>query len=488
MNQSLYIGVDIGTQSAKVLAASDTGEIVASASRPLTSTRSGDHHQQDPKQWWDAVCQASREVSSCFHPGYQVRGIAVDATSGTILLADKDGNALTPGLMYDDGRARAEAAEVNDKGAGLWSHLSYHIQPSWALPKLLWLLRHTSVPAGARLLHQNDWINLRLSSRFLPSDSSHALKTGYDLIGSRWPSELMQVLGVPQSILPEVVRPATRIGEVSFDASRETGLPAGTPILAGMTDGCAAQIASGSMEMGSWSSVIGTTLVVKGVTRSLLHDPSGVIYSHRSPDGLWLPGGASNTGAGAIAAAFAHAQLDHMNCDAELHGPTPLVVYPLLARGERFPFAAPDATGFTLGRAATPEERYRGILQGIALWERLCFDALRSLGSSTCGTFSILGGATQSHALNWMRADVLERELIIPAVTESAFGMAVLVAASESSLSLATRRMVRPGTSILPRRPFAHYAKQYAQLVVELNRRGWLPERLFQAASVEVYA
>ena len=45
-----------------------------------------------------------------------------------------------------------------------------------------------------------------------------------------------------------------------------TGIPAGTPIIAGMTDGCAAQIGAGALEVGSWNSVLGTTLVLKGVT------------------------------------------------------------------------------------------------------------------------------------------------------------------------------------------------------------------------------
>ena len=70
-------------------------------------------------------------------------------------------------------------------------------------------------------------------------------------------------------------------------------------------------------EAGSWNTVIGTTLVVKGATHELLHDPQGVVYSHRSADGLWLPGGASSTGAAAIATEFAADDLDRLNHAAE---------------------------------------------------------------------------------------------------------------------------------------------------------------------------
>ena len=266
--------------------------------------------------------------------------------------------------MYDDGRARSEAAEVNDKGATLWRELSYRVQASWALPKLLWMVRQGMMQAGAKLLHQNDWLNLRLAGRLLATDSSNALKTGYDLLRSCWPVEVLESLGIEASVLPEVVPPGTRIGEVDGRAARETGLPEGTPIFAGMTDGCAAQIASGATGVGSWNTVIGTTLVVKGATERLLHDPLGVVYSHRSMDGLWLPGGASSTGAGAIAAEFAAEQLPALNAFAEEHGPTPLVVYPLAGRGERFPFAASDAEPFALGEAGSVEERYVGCVAG----------------------------------------------------------------------------------------------------------------------------
>jgi D-ribulokinase len=81
---------------------------------------------------------------------------------------------------------------------------------------------------------------------------------------------------------------------------------------------------------------------------------------------------------------------------------------------------------------------------------------------------------------------LLERELSIPEVTEGAFGMAVLVAAAQSSLGEATSRMVRIQRTITPERPFAEYAEQYKTLVDELRSRGWLPETLRSAACTGV--
>ena len=132
-------------------------------------------------------------------PAGAVRGVAVDATSGTIVLVDRKGSPLTPGLMYDDTRATGFVDRVNAAGERVWAELGYgRMQPSWALPKLLWLLEaYPQLPRDARLAHQSDFVGRRLVGREVPADLSSALKTGAHLIEERWPADVMDALGVP---------------------------------------------------------------------------------------------------------------------------------------------------------------------------------------------------------------------------------------------------------------------------------------------------
>lgn len=474
MSEPVYLGIDLGTQSVRLLAVTAEGAIRSSASHPLASDREGVRHEQDPEQWWKALVHCARSAMRELGSGAELRGLAVDATSGTILLMDDRLRALTPGLMYDDGRAKAEVEQVNCAGSALWSELSYRMQASWALPKLVWLARNGAVSSGAHLAHQNDFINARLAGRRIATDFSNALKTGADLIRRQWPFHILERLLLPADLFPPLVLPGTRIGEVCASAAQSTGIPAGTPIFAGMTDGCTAQIASGATTVGSWSSVIGTTIVIKGMTPQLLHDPLGVVYSHLSPQGLWLPGGASSTGAGVIARQFGAADLPSLNQAAAAMQPTPVVAYPLAGKGERYPFIAPDAKGFVLGRSHSNAEKYLATLQGIAFIERLAFDRLRMLGAPTDGAFTISGGATRSKALNRIRASVLQKPLCLPAVTESAFGAAMLAAVQDSSMSEVSTRFVHIERTVDPERGFGAYAPQYVRLVDELEQRGWL--------------
>lgn len=552
---SAWIGIDLGTQSVRAMVVDAGGRVLGAAVRPLTSRRDGVRHEQDPEEWWQALAAATREALRDV-PAERIEGVAVDATSGTILLTAPDGTPLTPALMYDDRRAAAFVDRVNEVGAPVWERLGYRrMQANWALPKLLWLLG--DAPAGARPAHQSDFVNRRLAGREVATDLGNALKTGVDLIDERWPSDVLSALGVPAGVLPAVVRPGTRVGEVCAEAARATGIPQGTPLIAGTTDGCAAQLGAGALTPGSWNSVLGTTLVLKGVTREPVRDPLGVVYSHRAPDGSWLPGGASSTGAGVLSRDLPGRDLDALSLEAATRyspatstglthgregssgatygrvdspggtdgrrdsaavdgaygrrgssdvdspygrgttvgaypagrggGGVPLdpaglpITYPLVSRGERFPFAAPDAEGFTLGEPADDVERYVAILLGAAFVERLCFDYLDLLGAPVDGEIILTGGATRSAYWTQLRADVLGRPVTLRENAEPALGMAVLAAgatdtagtAGTTGAADAAARMIRTREVVEP--SGADLRDPYLRFVTALEERGWLP-------------
>ena len=487
--ESMWLGFDLGTQGVRAAAVSDVGQVLASSAYPLSSRREGLRHEQDPEEWWDALVCVCRTVLVAL-PTQLVEGLAVAGTSGTILLINKSGNALTPGLMYDDLRAADETQRVNEVGGAVWASLGYRMQPSWALPKLLSLLReYRDKISSAQLAHQADFITRRLAGSEVPSDSSNALKTGYDLVNKCWPRKVFERLAVPEQILGEVVCPGTQIGTVCAAAAAITGIPAGTPIIAGMTDGCAAQIGAGALEVGSWNSVLGTTLVVKGVSGQLVRDPAGVVYSHRSPDGNWLPGGASNAGAALLAKRFAGRDLDRLSTQAAEREPACIIAYPLVARGERFPFVAPQAEGFIVGDASDEIGLFAALLQGVSFVERLCFDYLDMLGFSISGKLLLTGGGARNRHWCQLRANVLGRPVCLPENSEPAFGMAVLAASAGRHMPEVVKQMVRTRKAIDPQpHRITRLRELYVQFLEELKLRGLLPALLAEHAIRRVQA
>ncbi|MFB9905641.1 FGGY-family carbohydrate kinase [Allokutzneria oryzae] len=439
--EDLLVGIDLGTQGVRAVVSDATGTLHGQGHAPLTSHRAGDRHEQDPGQWWTAVGLAVRTALETVK-GHRVRGVATCATSGTLVLTDRHLRPRMPALMYDDLRAR-DHNPLDKIDPAVWTRLGVRPQPSWALARIAWLREHGL--GDSLVLHQADFVTGRLAGRPVAADTSHALKSAADPVTRSWPPEVLAALDVPDGALPELVSPGTVLGEVCAAAAEHTGLPTGTPIIAGMTDGCAAQLATGTLDVGGWNSVLGTTLVVKGVTEHRIVDPDGSVYSHLSPDAHWWPGGASSTGAGVLADAFPGADLAELDAKAPLDQALGCVSYPLAGRGERFPFVRPDAEGFMVGQPRDELERYAAILQGVAFVERLCFEHLAALGAPVGPTIRVTGGAVRSAAWTRLRAAVLGRALEVPEVAQPAFGMAVLVAASTSGMTTAevAREMVR---------------------------------------------
>lgn len=479
MSEPVWIGVDLGTQSVRALAVDGTGGTVAVASRQLSSWREGTRHEQDPSSWWELTADALAEVSAAL-AGRAVGAVTVCATSGTVLLTGPDGTPRTPGLMYDDTRAGALAQTAQEAGASLWGRLGYRMQPAWALPKVLWWRDEGLLSGDSRLAHQPDVVTSGLVGHRVASDSSHALKTGYDLIAEDWPAQIMARLRIDHSVLPEVVRPGTVLGEVCRSAAARTGIPTGTPVVAGMTDGCAAQLSAGALGVGEWNSVLGTTLILKGVSASLPRDPTGAVYSHRAPHGnLWLPGGASSTGAGAVRALFPNADLDALT-EAAAHVREVPLCYPLTGHGERFPFVAPGARGFLgdgpLAISDDEATAFAAVCTGVAHLERLSFEVLARSGADVGGPVTFTGGGARNEWWNQLRCDMLGLPVRLTANPEPALGMAVLGAgALQGDVEAAARQLVRVHRTLEPDPArTASLTPAYHSFVAGLAARGWL--------------
>jgi sugar (pentulose or hexulose) kinase len=506
-----FLGLDIGTQGARALVYDipeegvREGRILAQAAQAfpagtVPSSLPSGYAEQSPAGWWQAAVACLRQVSVQVLPE-TIQALSVTSTSGTLCLLDEDGESLLPALMYNDARAGDEALEVQAAGAGLAARLGYRFNPSFALSKLLWLARHRPevVDRARYIAHAADFLVGRLSGIYGITDYSNALKTGYDLspregggFADRWPDFIADQLKLPVDKLPRVVAPGEVVGAVTAQAAEVTGLCPDTLVVAGMTDGCAAQIAAGAVAPGDWNSTLGTTLVIKGVTEQLLRDPDGRIYSHRHPDGYWLPGGASNVGGEILATRFPEADLVTLDSRAADLSPTALVAYPLARRGERFPFVDSEAEGFVLPFPPVPGQRsgsavtspeidqetlYTAYLEGVAYVERLAYETLESLGATVGDVIHAAGGGARSDVWLQIRADVLNRQLLRPVETGAAMGAAILAASRTHYAGVvpAARAMVHIERSVHPRPVLVErYEERYHRFRAACAERGYL--------------
>jgi D-ribulokinase len=112
MAQDLFLGIDIGTGGVRACAIDGDARIIGAAATGLPSPRQdGDAIDQNPELWWNAVVETIGRLGESLDLS-AIKHISVDGTSGTLLLTDGDGTPLTPGLMYNDARAGAEASRI----------------------------------------------------------------------------------------------------------------------------------------------------------------------------------------------------------------------------------------------------------------------------------------------------------------------------------------------------------------------------------------
>lgn len=470
MKRAVFLGLDVGTQGARAVALDEIGRLVASARRDF---QDASPQEQSPDMWWDACLAVLRAVGATLAgtPELLAVALSVTSTSGTVIPIDDRQRPLHAALMYADKRSAEQAKRI----AAIAPELGAN--SSWGLPKILWY-REEHPETAARIAawrHAGDLILGRLTGRWDVTDVTSALKTGYDPVAERWPAWIEAELGVPGGWLPRVAPSGTLLGTLLPDIAAKTGLPASIEVTTGMTDGCASQVATGAVRPGDWTCTIGTTLVIKGVTTRPIADPSSGVYSHRHPDGGWMPGGASNTGGEWIARDYAGTDLEALDWAAAALIPTDGIAYPLRQQGERFPFVCPGARGFDPPGFAGAA-LYAARLEGTAYLERLALERLERLAGEPVRSVYAAGGGSRSDLWLRIRAAVLGRPVAKARNGEGAVGAAVIAAAGTrfGSLGAAAASLTGIEATIEPGAMTVAYEEGYRRFVAALRDRGYL--------------
>jgi sugar (pentulose or hexulose) kinase len=477
-----FIGIDIGTQGARVVLVDVQGAIIGSAGQvfPLNDES---REEQSPVGWWSACYQSLAELlqtDAAKNVIQDIKAIAVTSTSGTVIPLDKDNQPLHNAIMYSDKRS-VKQAEVCTAAAIKYHNTGYTtFNFSSGLAKMVWFVE--SYPDKAvkitKWIHAADYVTGLLSNVWGVTDYTNAFKSGYDVSNYIWPGYLYTHLPLKKEWLPKVIPSGDVIGTLAKDIAQKLGLPETVQITAGITDGCASQIASGAINPGDWNTTIGTTMVIKGVTKNEVLDALGRLYSHRHPAGYWMPGGASNTGADWVTNEFGD-DLVNLNEQAEKLIPTPFIAYPLRQEGERFPIVSPQARGFE-PEGLSKAERFTANMEGVAYLERYAYELIEHLSGEQVNAVYTAGGASNSDTWLTIRSNVMNKPLYKMKHVSGAVGAAVLAASKTyfNSVIDAVKQMVVIEKEIHPAKELtAKYEANYQQFLTIMQQKGYMKGR-----------
>lgn len=411
---NLHLGLDFGTTGARVCVVNSAGVIVHEdrAAYP-------DPEGQSPLDWREALLALLSRLPASV--AAQLQGIAIAGTSGTVLLCDDDLEPISPALLYSDSRASTQAAQLEKIAPP--GHLV--CSATSGLAKFLWLTQHTELADASYFLHQADWLAALLSGVGGVSDYHNALKTGYDAERLCWPD---WALRLPHAhLLPQVLVPGAVIAHIAPAAAQHFRINPACAIHAGTTDSIAAFIATGVKEPGAAVTSLGTTIVLKLLSEKRVAAVEYGVYSHRYGD-LWLVGGASNAGGGALRQHFTDEQLAELSSRINPGHDSPLDYYPLPCPGERFPVNDPQLAPRIAPHPANEVQFLHGLLQGLSRIEAAGYARLAELGATPLRSVTTCGGGAKNATWQAMRKRLLGVPVTAATHAEAAYGCALLAA------------------------------------------------------------
>ena len=432
----VLLGLDLGAGGVKVSIVDADGITHAEGSSPITTTTP--HFgwaEQHPDDWWQAACQAIRVAFAAF-AGSAADIVAIGVSGGAHIgvLTDADGTPLRPAILWSDSRSANEAAELREAADERILELSLNrANPTWLLPQLMWIGRNdqAAVTSTRRVFISKDWLRFKLTGTWF-TDYSDAVGALLADSGTRgWSAELCDMVGWDIATLPPIVAATAVVGQVTATAAEQCGLRAGTPVVCGSNDTTVELFGAGATLPGEGAVKLATAGVVFQVTDGPLVRPPVSCYPSII-DGRFY----TATGINSCASAhrwvrdrfFAAEGFDGMDELARTvpPGSDGLIFHPYL-QGERAPHWDPklraDFIGVTMHHRR--EHFARAVYEGIAYAICDAMTVAQGLGMRY-DTVRLIGGGARSATWRQIMADVLGRQILLPANGDASFGAAMV--------------------------------------------------------------
>ena len=496
----LFLGVDVGTGSARAGLFTGTGQLVASAAHPIRMWRDGEHVvEQSVDDIWGAVCRAVAEATAMADANpSQIKGIGFDATCSLVVVGPQ-GQPMTASLTGDparnvivwmDHRAEAQAARINTIGGAPLAYVGNCMSPEMQLPKLLWLKENLpdSFARAAAFMDLTDYLTWRATGSLVRSSCTVTCKWTYLALAGGWDADFLNGIGLSdlaendfERIGTSIAAPGTPLGQgLQSAAAQDLGLMPGTPVGAGLIDAHAGGLGSVPVENGDLGPqvayIFGTSACLMASTSFPVHVPGiwGPYWSAMVPGTWLLEGGQTAAGAAIdfvlrahpawreardLAAADGLPLLPWLEQRVALRHPTLSSAALDAARlhfivdfaGNRAPFADPSARGILTGQSLSNtlfslEKTYIAALLGVAYGARHMLSELDAAGVPSA-QIVISGGAAKSPLVRQLLADATGLPVAQAATAEPVLlGAAMLgavAAGAKPDLTQARKDMVK---------------------------------------------
>jgi xylulokinase len=449
VSSGYVLASDLGSGGCKTVLLDAHHQIVAEARREYPT-----HYphpgwvEQNPEDWYAAFCATTRQVLeiSGITPS-AIEAVGIDGVTHNTVLLDEHDRPLRPCILIFDIRSTAQVEAIARRwGDQVLERALNDVTTAWSWPQLLWV--RENLPdvwqRTRRLLFQKDYVRHRLAPSFVTDTIDAEGTLFFDPLREQWIPEFCDDLGLDPAWLPPVVSPTEKVAVVSRQGAADTGLRAGTPVIAGTTDTVAEVLGAGAVQVGGACVKLASVGRIAVVSAQPLARAHILNYRH-VVDGLWYPGTASKYAASAFrwlrewlwrddGNAAIYPRMDEVAASVPA-GSQGVLFHPHLM-GEWAPHWDEKLRGDFLGLTVRHGRAHitRAVLEGVAFALRDALTEIESLGLST-HDIRLIGQGANSDLWAAIVCNVINRPLMIPQHADAAFGAALITAMGAGMIS-----------------------------------------------------
>ncbi len=375
----MYLGIDIGTSSVKAVVMDDGDRAMATTSAPLALSHPKPlWSEQAPEDWWQAVVDSLDALAAVSPTAMAaVRGIGLSGQMLGVSLLDAADTPIRPALLWNDGRASAEGAELHRSLKDFADIVGCRAMPGFSAPKLLWLSRHEpdAMARTRRILLTKDYIRLRLTGEAASDRADASATLLMDTARGDWHDGILAACGVDRARLPRLVESAEISGMLREELAKRWHLPTGTPVAGGGGDNMCAGVGVGAVQAGAAYISLGTSGVYFVANDRFVPARGGGMHTHRhAVPGLFAQHAVALSAGAAlawIAGVLGRQDIAELVTEVESQRLSPDVtpVFTPYLAGERTPHDNPllTATFSGLTHMTGPHHLMQAVLEGVAL-------------------------------------------------------------------------------------------------------------------------
>ena len=466
---------DLGTTGNKATLYDREGVLVGRAlSEYATEYAHPRWAEQDPDDWWSAVCASGTELLRTTKvPRNDIACIVFSGQMMGCVPLDRHARPIRKAIIWADQRAVQQARWVAERVDPLtvYEITGHRLSASYSLCKILWLRDNEPdlYRSARKFVHAKDSVVARMTGVVATDVSDASGMNLLDLNRATYSEPILEAVGLGRSKLPDLHHSTDVIGSVLPGVADELGVAAGTPVVLGGGDGPCAAAGAGVVSEGSAYNYIGSSSWIALATPRPIRDPEQKTFTfgHVVPE-MFMPTGTMQAAGASYqwardnfcraeresAAALGVSAYDLMDREAEASPPGAqgLIFLPYLM-GERSPRWNPRARGAFIGLTIrhTRSDLIRAVLEGVALNLRVVLQAFLAQGARI-ESMRLIGGAARSHVWNRIMADVFGLPVERLAILEEATSMgAALVGGVGVELysSFAMSEAMNPAAAVL---------------------------------------